>query len=123
MVKLIKPFLKKGKIERKVALDTINNLKEEARKEVQQAKAERIRETLSKMEGDKGEFSVDKFWKLKKAISQKTEERTTVINENGVELFDKRSILEEFKNEFKERLSHRKIARFTKVLKIRLTVW
>ena len=120
---MIKPFLKKGKIERKVALDTINNLKEEARKEVQQAKAERIRETLSKMEGDKGEFSVDKFWKLKKAISQKTEERTTVINENGVELFDKRSILEEFKNEFKERLSHRKIARFTKVLKIRLTVW
>ena len=108
-MKSLKSYFHKGKIERKVASELLNGMKDEILKDVQQAKASRIRETLQKMQNEKGEFSPDKFWKLKKSISPRSEERTSIINDENVELFDPINILEEFKKEFKNRLTHRQI--------------
>ena len=97
-VKALKPYLKKGRIERKVAFETIQKLKNELIKVVKQAKADRVRETLHQIQRENGDFSPEKFWKLKKAISPRSEERTSIINENNIELFDQRNILEEYMN-------------------------
>ncbi len=54
-------------------------------------------------------FSVKKFWKLKNCITCKGDNRTSIISSQGVELFDDDPIVNEYVNEFKERLSHREI--------------
>ena len=62
------------------------------------------------MEHDEnGDFSVDKFWKLKKCVLSNREEKNSVITRKGIEVFDIDAILNEYVVEFKERLSHRKI--------------
>ena len=109
MIESLKPFLRKGKVERKVAAEMIAKFKDHQLKEVQQLKANRVRETLNKMQHENGDFSPERFWKLKKSITSRNVERTSIINEQGIEVFDRNNILEEFKKEFKKRLSHREI--------------
>ena len=108
-IESLKPFLKKGKVERKVAAEMITKFKDHQLKEVQQSKANRVKEILSSIQSENGEFSPEKFWKLKKSITSRNVERTSIINDRGIEVFDKANIMEEFKKEFKKRLSHREI--------------
>ena len=127
----ILPLLKKGKTEKRIAQDYITKLKKIQQESVQAKKAERICETLKQLKDGGGDFSVDQFWKLRKAVnSSNVEERTSIITPEGVELFNEDAIMEEYKKEFEKRLSHRKIhpelqeyERLSKrLLQLRLTV-
>ena len=108
-MKELKSLLNKGKVERKVAMEYISIIRKENLKAIQESRAERVSNILISIQNENGDFSPDKFWKLKKTITSNVEERTSIINEKNIEVFDTASILEEFKKEFKQRLSHREI--------------
>ena len=55
-------------------------------------------------------MSVNAFWKLKKCISKSgVGDKYSVIDENGIEIFNPEGIKNEYAKEFQNRLSHRKI--------------
>lgn len=109
IIEIFRSYLKKGKQERHAAMEMINVLKKQQLEKVQEARAERVLELLNRIQTENGDFSPDKFWKLKKTITPRNDERTSIINGQNIEVFDTESILEEFKKEFKSRLSHRPI--------------
>ena len=67
------------------------------------------RDILLNLQNDKGQFSVKKFWKLKQCITSKGDYKTSIITDQEVELFADEAIINEYVNEFQQRLSHRKI--------------
>ena len=109
LVDKLKPMLRMGKAEKAVAKEYIALLQQEELLIVQSRRCSRIKETLTRMEDENGDFSVEQFWKLKKCVSIKREEKNSVLTRNGIEVFDVDAILNEYVVEFKERLSHRKI--------------
>ena len=109
LIEAFKPYLKKGRQERHAAMEMIDIIKKKQLEKVQKSRAERVANLLNRIQTDNGDFSPDKFWKLKKEITPRNDERTSIINSHNIEVFDKESILEEFKQEFKARLSHRPI--------------
>ena len=104
---VIKPYLRKGKTEKKIAVFCINELKKIDLREAQRARSVRVIETLEKIQLQDGKLSVNDFWKLKKSSGSKYNEKTSVIDKNGVEIFDDNAILNEYVKEFEARLSHR----------------
>ena len=110
MLHKILPLLKRGKAEKKVAQEYIAQLRKIQQESVQESRAKRICETLTELKDEQGNFSVEQFWKLRKSINgSNVEEKTSIITPEGVELFDAKAIMNEYKKEFEKRLSHRKI--------------
>ena len=108
MLQKIRPLLKKGKTEKKVAKEYIAELKKIQQQSVQEKRAERMCEILKELKGGKGEFSVNQFWKLRKCVnSSNIEEKTSIITPEGIELFNEEAIMNEYRKEFEKRLSHR----------------
>ena len=112
LVKLIdnlKPMIREGKIQKGVAKEYIELVKEIELRKVQNIRYSRISKTLNQLENEDGEISIDEFWKIKKSVSVKTEEKTSILTKNGAELFNEEAILNEYAQEFKNRLSHNQI--------------
>ena len=108
---VLKPLLKAGRTEKSAAMEYITLIQNLQLEGVQQARSARVQDALEKLQDDKTKnFSINKFWKLKKCVSVKSDAKTSVISEDGVELFDDPAILNEYVKEFKTRLSHKKIA-------------
>ena len=103
------PLLKKGKTEKKVANIYISQLKQLQLEHVQQQRAVRIRSTIEELKEDNGNLSVDQFWKLRKRVLGCAEERTSIITNEGIEVFTEEAIVDEYRKEFSSRLSHRTI--------------
>ena len=52
---------------------------------------------------------MDKVWKMKKTLKKENEEKSSVINRKGVEVFSDEAIIKEYEHEFGQRLAHGKI--------------
>ena len=76
---------------------------------VQQERAVRIRSTIEELKEDDGNLSVDQFWMLRKRVLGRAEERTSIITNEGIEVFTEDAIVDEYRKEFSSRLSHRTI--------------
>ena len=108
-LKVLVPMLKKGKAEKAVAKGYLAHLRDLQLKDVQQLRSTRLKATLEELQDGNGNMSPDQFWKLRKKVMGNTEERTSIITGDGVEVFDEASIINEYRNEFINRLSHRNI--------------
>ena len=107
-LRLFIPMLKKGSAEKKVAQEYIIHLKQLQLETVQQQRQHRLQSSMQDLK-EGNAFSVDKFWKLRKKVLGSCEERTSIVSEEGVEMFNEESIINEYRNEFVKRLSHRSI--------------
>ena len=103
------PLLFKGKAEKEIAQYYIAHLKELQLIRVQEQRTDRLHRTLEKLQDENGEMSVEKFWKLRKSVLGNETECTSILTEDGVEVFDEEAIINEYRKEFILRLSHRKI--------------
>ena len=84
LINNIKPMLKMGRIQRETAREYIDIIKQNEVQLVQGKRYARIRSTLDALQNEKGEISIDEFWKLKKCVSSKTEEKTSIMTSNGI---------------------------------------
>ena len=109
ITKVLIDMLRKGKAEKKVAKVYLEHLKQMQLENVQQQRSMRLKATMEELQDGKGNMSPDDFYRLRRGVLGKTEERTSLINDEGVEVFDEASIINEYRNEFLNRLSHRKI--------------
>ena len=110
VLKKLLPMLKQGKTEKQIAQNYIKDLKEIQKTSVQKLKSARICTTIKELHDEGGKFSVSNFWKLRKSInSSNVEEKTSIITPDGIEVFNSEGIINEYRKEFKNRLSHRKI--------------
>ena len=108
---VLKPFLQAGRTEKAAAMEYIKLLQKIQLETVQQSRTARVQDTLEKLQTENTkDFNINKFWKLKKCVSAKSDSKTSIISENGVELFDDPAILNEYVKEFKKRLSHKTIS-------------
>ena len=110
ILKVIKPLLHKGRIEKDIANEYITRLQKADLEAIQKLRSSRIGETLLNLQNQDGELSVNKFWKLKNCVSGKTDERSSIMTDQNIEVFDDNAIINEYVKEFKTRLSHRVIS-------------
>ena len=106
---ILKKHLRRGKSQKKTAMKYIDYLKEKEMEVLQNERSNKIREKIKELENDEGKFSVDKFWKIKKAVTKENDEKSSVVNKEGVEIFSDYAIIKEYEKEFSQRLSHGKI--------------
>ena len=106
---IFKPLLSAGRLEKAISKEYISFLQSIQLNEVQEQRAVRLTKTLRNLQNDNQELSVNNFWKLKKSVSRNSDNKTSVITDHEVELFDDASIINEYVREFQTRLSHRKI--------------
>ena len=106
---ILKPLLSAGRLEKRIAREYITIIQKLQVERVQNSRANRINEVLVNIQNENGHFSAQKFWKMKKCIISKGDNKTSIITKNNVELFDDEAIINEYEKEFKLRLAHRKI--------------
>ena len=106
--KVLRKYMKLGKVQRKVALIYLEKLKEVDRKKVTAKNAEKVQTALVDLsQNDK--LSQSAFWKLRKSLNLKTEVGTSVVLKTGVEIFGNSAICNAYKEEFEYRLRTRSI--------------
>ena len=106
--KVLRKYMKLGKVQRKVALIYLEKLKEVDRKKVTAKNAEKVQTALVDLsQNDK--LSQSAFWKLRKSLNLKTEVGTSVVLKTGVEIFGNSAICTAYKEEFEYRLRTRSI--------------
>ena len=106
--KVLRKYMKLGKVQRKVATEYLNMIKEEHMKSIERKRAEKVSYAVQELsQNDK--FSQSAFWKLKKSLKLRTEVGTSVLMKNGVEVYGTAAIADAYKEEFKNRLRTRKI--------------
>ena len=76
---ILKPLLSAGTIEKSISQEYIQILQNIQIKQVQQARANRVSETLMSLENETHDFSVTKFWKLKKFITSKGDKKASIL--------------------------------------------
>ena len=109
IMEILLPFLKKGKTEKEVAKFYIAHLKQLQLESVQEKRSTRLKNTVSRLTNENGEMSIDDFWKLRKNVLGTTDERTSIITGQGIEVFEEAAIINEYRNEFITRLQHKTI--------------
>ena len=67
-------------------------------------------DVLQNLSDEHGELAVDKFWKLKRSLSSHDSTKASIVTRDNVELFSPTAIISEYRSEFMDRLSHRKIS-------------
>ena len=72
-------------------------------------KANMVSNVLRDLSDEDGKLAIDKFWKLKRSLSAVDGTKASIISRSNVELFSPSAIINEYRNEFICRLSHRKI--------------
>ncbi len=106
--KRINKLSRRGKVQREVARkyrDKIMKLNEEVVAEIKTEIMAKIIEQMTR----EGKFSAEGFWKLRKAMRMKTQMCTSVITEEGTEVFGEEGIKETYQKEFENRLRPREI--------------
>ena len=109
VLRLLIPFLKKGKVEKEVVKLYIAHLRQVQLQTIQEQRIKRIRNTIDDIQEDNGQLSIDQFWKLRKRVLGYAEEPTSIVTKEGIEVFNDEAIVNEYRKEFVTRLSHRKI--------------
>ena len=105
---IFKPLLKAGRVEKQIAQEYISYLQKINLTQTQSDRANRVNQALSNLTVD-SRFSVKNFHKLRKCISTKRDDKTSVVTDQGVEIFDDESIVNEYVKEFKQRLARKEI--------------
>ena len=106
---ILKKQLKKGKAQRKAARVYIEYLHEKELEALQKQQSEKIGKKIAQLEDENGRFCINNFWKIKKSAGKVVDDKSSVINREGVEVFSDEAIVTEYENEFKHRLAHLKI--------------
>ena len=104
--KVIKSLMKiyeKGKIQRKVVKMYIDTLLSANEKEVSKMQSDILAKRLNQLSID-DKLSLDGFMKLKKMYTQKSNVLSSVVNDQDIEVCSPSGILNEFRNEFINRL-------------------
>ena len=102
--KKLTEFAAKGKIQRKVANQfraRLLQLNTETIASINRAKLQKRVENLSENDN----FSAQKFWKARKSIHGSQQSCNSVLNQEGIEVFDEDAIIEAYRGEFDQRLS------------------
>ena len=97
-------FAARGKVQRKVAeqyRDLILKLNTEKVAEVNNQKLLKRVESLA----EDDHFSAQKFWKAKKSIEGSQQNCHSVLDENGIEVYEPESLINTYRKEFDSRLS------------------
>ena len=106
-MEILLPFLKKGRAEKEVAKVYISHLKQLQLESVQEKRTYRLQSTVAQLANEKGEMSIDDFWKLRKSVLGKSDDQTSIVTSNGIEVFAETAIINEYRKEFIARLQHK----------------
>ena len=107
MYKKLMSFAKKGKAQRKVAQTYVQAIQKSNAEEVARRNSENIRSTLNNITVDNS-FSPNNFWELCKGNRRtKNGMATSVITENGNEVYGEEMIKDTYIKEFQHRLRER----------------
>ena len=104
----INKLAKRGKTERKIAQLYRKKLVKINEESVAERKAEALEKIIQQVTVD-GNFNSQGFWKLRKALNNKTSACASVRNKDGKEVYGEDGIREVFKEEFETRLAPRDI--------------
>ena len=102
-VKGLMKIYKQGKTQRRVVLGYLSKLQSLSEKDVAKRQSDLLNERLKKLTID-DKLSLDEFWKLRKSRSNQGTCLSSVINDKGVEISSVSGILNEYRNEFIQRL-------------------
>ena len=109
LMEILLPFLRKGKTEKEIAKSYIAHLKQLQLESVQEKRTQRLQTTVAQLTNENGEMSIDDFWKLRKNVLGKSNDRTSIMTSNGIEVFSEQAIINEYREEFIARLKHKTI--------------
>ena len=98
----------KGKTQRKVATRYKKIIQELDKEEVLERKAQNVQKVMRDISVT-NQLSVQSFWKLRKTMSKNYRVCTSIVKDNGTEVFGAETIRNEYRLEFKTRLQHRQI--------------
>ena len=107
-VKEIAKFATKGKIERKVANQYREIVRNENVKVVSKRKAIKVKKILSTLT-DEDKFSTLGWWKMCNSMFRNIFICSSIINEKGMEVYGSQMIKNAYKREFEHRLRTREI--------------
>ena len=97
----------KGKIQRIVVRDYIKMLYAKQVSALTKNRAERLKKTADELTVDE-RFSPNGYWKIKKSISRKKNEKVScIVTEGKAEVFGETQMRNEYQNEFQQRLRNR----------------
>ena len=112
---------KRGKTQRKVVKMYIDALSKANKQEVAEQKSKEFAERLKQLSVD-DKLSFDAFMKLRKSHINKSSVLSSVVNEQGVEVFGTSAIINEYRNEFINRLTpvvmNEELKRFEKMTQV-----
>ncbi len=106
--KILSELSKKGKLQRKIALQYLLRVIEIETRQLAQIKTMRLKQTMSILTEEE-KFSPNGYWRMKQAADKNLKNDTicTVLKENGVEVTGPSSIKDAYLEEFKHRLRTR----------------
>ena len=106
LLKFLCQYRKKGKHQRLAADKYIKKVHLCIAERIAMFKRRKVENTVQKLTF-KGDFSPNEFWKLKKVLCPQSKmEKTSVILDNGDEVFGDEAVKEAYKIEFENRLEH-----------------
>ena len=104
IAKKISSLAKKGKIQRKIAREYREKLLQFQTDMVAERNAENLLKSVQNLtENDR--FSVQKFWRARKMLRKTPDSITSVHRDGEVEVFNDHEIIEQYREEFDDRLS------------------
>ena len=111
VVNRVKSLLKiygQGKTQRKVVKMYLDILSKANSLEVSKQRADKLAKRIEQLSLD-DKLSLDGFWKLKKSYINKDSVLSSVLTDEGVEVFGTDGIINEYRNEFVNRLTPAKM--------------
>ena len=109
LLKVLIDYKKKGKIQRLIMDKYINRVHMHIAEKTSKFRKRKVDQTVKQLTID-GQFSPNEFQKIRKLLCPKSKMgKTSVILENGDEVFGDEAIREAYREEFVNRLSHNKI--------------
>ena len=103
-VKSLMAIYKQGKTQRAVVKSYLDILTKQKEDEVAERQSNALADRIRKLTVD-DKLSMDAFWKLKKSYVNQSSLLSSVVNEQGIEVFGTSAILHEYRNEFEKRLT------------------
>ena len=79
-------------MERNVGKAYVNHILTLQNQMIHKQKSVRIADTMANLTDEHGQFTVDKFWKLRKSLTSNDQSKASIINREGVELFSPAAI-------------------------------
>ena len=102
--------IRHGRREKAVARQYVSYVQLLQNEIYQKRKADKVSGVLQNLSDEHGELVINKFWKLKRSLSSRDNTKASIVTRDNVELFSPPAIITEYRSEFMNRLSHRKIS-------------